>query len=88
MKYLVVWLGLSAGCGGSPILPVGLPPPEYERPPISSAGSTAAAPRVENSPGGAPAVLAGVSAAAGIAAGGGSAGTGGSAAGTQPGSSP
>jgi hypothetical protein len=87
MKYLVVWLGLSAGCGGPPILPVGLPPPEYERPAIPSASSAGAAPRVDSSPGGAPAVLAGESATAGSGGAGVSGGTGGSAAGTPLGGS-
>ena len=87
MKHLVVWLVLVSGCGGPPILPVGLPPPEYERPPIPNAGSADAAPRVESWPGGAPAASAGESATAGIGAVGVGGGTGGSAAGTQLGSS-
>jgi hypothetical protein len=88
MKYLMVWLGLSAGCGGPPVLPVGLPPPEYERPPIPSGGSAGGETRAESSPGGTSTLPAGESATPGGAAAGGSAGTGGSAAGAWSGSSP
>jgi hypothetical protein len=87
MKCLLVWLGFCAGCGGQPVLPVGLPPPEYERPPVPRADSAGTAPRVESASGGAPTALDGESGTAGLGAAGGRAGAGASGTGTQAGGS-
>jgi hypothetical protein len=44
MKRLLVASWLMLGCSGTPRLPPGLPPPEYERPGIPGAASGGEAP--------------------------------------------